>query len=125
MIVQILVQLLQVRHRISLLTSLHHLTLITNKLENASENADDCISPNSEISQPNSEEINSDTPANSNTETLGPLNEHRSPVSETYLQSVIPDYPVIMEEDNANNSSTGRKVYNIAPGESKLPVSND
>ena len=125
MIVQILVQLLQVRHRISLLTSLHHLTLITNKLENASENADDCISPNSEISQPNSEEINSDTPANSNTETLGPLNEHRSPVSETYLQSVIPDYPVIMEEDNANNSSTGREIYNIAPGESKLPVSND
>ena len=97
----------------------------TNKLENASENADDCISPNSEISQPNSEEINSDTPANSNTETLGPLNEHRSPVSETYLQSVIPDYPVIMEEDNANNSSTGREVYNISPGESKLPVSND
>ena len=79
----------------------------------------------SQISQPNSEEINSDTPANSNTETLGPLNEHRSPVSETYLQSVIPDYPVIMEEDNANNSSTGREVYNNAPGESKLPVSND
>lgn len=46
-------------------------------------------------------------------------------VRQFYLQSVIPDYPVIMEEDNANNSSTGREVYNIAPGESKLPVSND
>ena len=30
-----------------------------------------------------------------------------------------------MEEDNANNPSTGREIYNIAPGESKLPVSND
>ena len=30
-----------------------------------------------------------------------------------------------MEEYNANNPSTGREIYNIAPGESKHPVSND
>ena len=106
----------------SLLTTLQH-------LENSSESADDCISPNSEISRPNSEEINSDTTANGNEQSLNeeeiedPLKEYRSPASETCLERVIPDYPVIMEEDNANNSSTGREVYNIAPGENKHPAS--
>ena len=27
-----------------------------------------------------------------------PLNEHRSPANETCLQSVIPDYPIVTEE---------------------------
>ena len=47
-----------------------------------------------------------------------PLNQHRSAVSETCLQSVIPDYPILTE-----NNSTGREFYNIAPGENKHPVS--
>ena len=94
----------------------------TNFFENASENEID-ITSNSDISHPNSGEMNSDIPANSDEENEDPLNEHRSPASETCLQSVIPDYPVIMEQDNANNSSTGREVYNIAPGENKHPVS--
>ena len=51
-----------------------------------------------------------------------PLNEHRSPASETCLQSVIPDYPILTEEQNSSNSS-GTEVYNIAPGENKHPVS--
>ena len=51
-----------------------------------------------------------------------PLNEHRSPANETCLQSVIPDYPIVTEEHNFNNS-TGREIYNIAPGENKHPVS--
>ena len=51
-----------------------------------------------------------------------PLNEHGSPASETCLQSVIPDYPILTEEQNSSNSS-GTEVYNIAPGENKHPVS--
>ena len=50
------------------------------------------------------------------------LNEHRSPANKTCLQSVIPDYPLVTEEHNSNNS-TGREIYNIAPGENKHPVS--
>ena len=99
----------------------------TYNLENAFGNADDYISPNSEIFQPNSEEINSDTSANSNTEILNEeeiedlFTEHRSPASETCLQSVIPEYPVIMGEDDANNYSTRREVCNIALGENEVP----
>ena len=64
---------------------------------------------------------------NNRTETLNeevedPLNEHRSPASETCLQSVIPDYPILTEENQSDNSN-GREIYNIAPGENKHPVS--
>ena len=38
------------------------------------------------------------------------------------MQSVIPDFPLITENDNANNP-TGTEIYNIAPGENKHPVS--
>ena len=51
-----------------------------------------------------------------------PLNEHRSPISETCLQSLIPDYPVIRER-NESLLSLGNEIYNIAPGENKHPVS--
>ena len=51
-----------------------------------------------------------------------PLNEHRSPANETCLQSVIPDYPIVTEEHDSSNS-TGREIYNIAPGGNKYPVS--
>ena len=51
-----------------------------------------------------------------------PLNADRSSANETCLQSVIPDFPLITENDNANNP-TGTEIYNIAPGENKHPVS--
>ena len=51
-----------------------------------------------------------------------PLNEHRLPISETCLQSLIPDYPLI-EERNENLLSVGNEIYNVAPGENKHPVS--
>ena len=51
-----------------------------------------------------------------------PLNEHRSPASETCLQSVILDCPILTEEENSSHSSD-TEVYNIAPGENKHPVS--
>ena len=49
-----------------------------------------------------------------------PLNEYRSPVYQTCLQSTIPNYPVT-EDDS--EQSTGNEVYSIAPGENKHPVS--
>jgi len=55
-----------------------------------------------------------------------PLNEHRAPTNETCLQSVIPDYPVIIESSNqnhVNNTSLGSEFYSVAPGENKHPVS--
>ncbi|CAB3990176.1 Hypothetical predicted protein [Paramuricea clavata] len=51
-----------------------------------------------------------------------PLNEHRSAASETCLQSILPNYPVSVENTDCDNS-TGREVFNIAPGEGKHPVS--
>ena len=51
-----------------------------------------------------------------------PLNEHRLPISETCLQYLIPDYPVI-EERNENLLSIGNEIYSIAPAENKHPVS--
>ena len=51
-----------------------------------------------------------------------PLNEHRLPISETCLQYLIPDYPVI-EERNENLLSIGNEIYCIAPRENKHPVS--
>jgi DNA replication protein DnaC len=52
-----------------------------------------------------------------------PLNEYRAPTNETCLQSLIPDYPILVEQENENNVSIGNEIYNIAPGENKHPVS--
>jgi hypothetical protein len=51
-----------------------------------------------------------------------PLNEHRSAATETCLQSILPNYPVNLDNRNCDNS-TGREIFNIAPGEGKHPVS--
>ncbi|CAB4007412.1 ATP-dependent DNA helicase PIF1 [Paramuricea clavata] len=45
-----------------------------------------------------------------------PLNEHRSAATETCLQSILPNYPVNLDNRNCDNS-TGREIFNIAPGE--------
>ncbi|CAB3983247.1 Hypothetical predicted protein [Paramuricea clavata] len=47
-----------------------------------------------------------------------PLNEHRSAATETCLQSILPNYPVNVDNRNCDNSS-GREIFNIAPGEEK------
>ena len=73
-----------------------------------------------ESSSNNENGENVSTPADD--ENDEPLNEYRAPTSETCLQSVIPDYPVNIEQ-NDNVSSQGDEVYAIAPGESKHPVS--
>ena len=70
-----------------------------------------------------------DTPCKQNTtddqnmeEIDDPLNEFRAPTAETCLQSVLPDYPVNVEQNNSSNSA-GNEIFNIAPGENKHPVS--
>ena len=50
-----------------------------------------------------------------------PLNEHRQATHETCLQSVLPNYPVTIQCSERN--SLGNEIYNIAPGESRHPVS--
>ena len=51
-----------------------------------------------------------------------PLNQYRQATSETCLQSLSPDYPVTVEQNNGR-CSLGNEVYNIAPGENRHPVS--
>ena len=51
-----------------------------------------------------------------------PLNEHRQATNETCLQSVLPDYPVTITQDN-KKCSLGSEVYNIAPGEISCIIS--
>ena len=57
--------------------------------------------------------------SNDSEEIEDPLNEHRMPITETCLQSIIPNYAVVV---NNNEQSSGNDVYNIAPGENKRPV---
>ena len=47
-----------------------------------------------------------------------PLNAYRQATTETCLQSVLPDYPVLKDDTNC---SLGKEVYSIAPGENKHP----
>lgn len=70
----------------------------------------------------NTQNVASDsTPDDCEEDKEDPLNEHRAPINETCLQSVIPDYPVTLELNQ--NISSGNEVYSIAPGENKHPVS--
>ena len=51
-----------------------------------------------------------------------PLNEHRAATCETCLQSIVPDYPVISDEEG-RGKSVGNEIFSVAPGENKHPVS--
>ena len=50
------------------------------------------------------------------------LNEHRAATCETCLQSIIPDYPIISDEEGRQRSA-GNEIFSVAPGENKHPVS--
>ena len=67
-------------------------------------------------------ESNNDGNTPDNEEQDDPLNNFRSPPNETCLQSIIPDYPVTVQEND--EVSSGNEVYNIAPGENKHPLSD-
>jgi len=51
-----------------------------------------------------------------------PLNEHRAATCETCLQPIIPDYPIISDEEGRQRSA-GNEIFSVAPGENKHPVS--
>ena len=48
--------------------------------------------------------------------------DHRAATSETCLQSIIPDYPIISNEEG-RQTSAGNEIFSVAPGENKHPVS--
>ena len=50
-----------------------------------------------------------------------PLNTHRQATNETCLQSVLPDYPVTLQQSQTD--SLGNEIYDIAPGENRHPTS--
>ena len=52
-------------------------------------------------------------------ESDNPLNTHRQATNETCLQSVLPDYPVTLQQ----SGSLGNEIYDIAPGENRHPAS--
>ena len=87
-------------------------------LNNDNHPTESGISDDTSSNNENGENVS--TPADE--ENDDPLNEYRAPTSETCLQSIIPDYPVTVEQ-NDNVSSQGDEVYAIAPGETKHPVS--
>ena len=51
-----------------------------------------------------------------------PLNEHRAATCETCLQSIVPDYPIISDEEGRERSA-GNEIFSVASGENKHPVS--
>ena len=50
-----------------------------------------------------------------------PPNTHRQATNETCLQSVLPDYPVMLQQSHSD--SLGKEIYDIAPGENRHPTS--
>ena len=107
----------------------NELTDITSPESNNSLQTSDTNDEASSPASPTADgDLNQDQPLDIDNETRldeeqdDPLNEYRSPANETCLQSTLPDYPVIIE-DNSSNVSTGREIYNVAPGENKHPVS--
>ena len=89
---------------------------VNNHLESTFENAvdmgqpcDACFLENSELNSSVDTPDNRTEPLNEDIE--DPLNEHRSPASQTCLQSVIPDYPVLTEEHQSINSSSGNNLW--------------
>ena len=86
------------------------------------ENLTNQITMRSNMNNCNCSERNSDADDTPDDEEIeDPLNEYRAPANETCLQSVLPDYPVTVEQHDI--SASGSEVYSIAPGANKHPVS--
>ena len=52
------------------------------------------------------------------------MNEFRAPTTETWLQCVLPVYPVTLNIQQYSHKTSGRKeIFYIEPGENKHPVS--
>ena len=74
-----------------------------------SDNIEDSIPVNQEKSsfQNQINDLN-DLNDNNDKEIEDPLNEHRMPINQTCLQSIIPNYPVMV--DNNNEQLSGSKI---------------
>lgn len=68
------------------------------------------------INDKNSEQKTTDDVNEDEREREYPLNEFRAPTTETCLPSILPGYPQRLK-------SAGNEVFNIAPRETKHPVS--
>ena len=100
------------------------ITNIDSSLTNLEQSGDDLNSNSSDVESSTVDKTVDNEALDDNPEEKDdPLNEHRTPTNETCLQSVIPDYPVIVEQQNENSVSLGNEIYNVAPGENKHPVS--
>ena len=85
---------------------------------------DDCVEDTEDSIPVNQEkssfqnQINDLNDSNDNNEEIeDPLNEHTMPINQICLQSIIPNYPVMV--DNNNEQSSGNEIYSITPGENK------
>ena len=114
------------------LTVLHETdnSLTENEATGSKNNSvtDDCVEDTEDSIPVNQEkssfqnQINDLNDSNDNNEEIeDPLNEHTIPINQICLQSIIPNYPVMV--DNNNEQSSGNEIYSIAPGENKHPVS--
>jgi hypothetical protein len=92
-------------------------TSLTALQQNENVPAENLLNNNENASTDDTPEEN--TPDNEERE--DPLNEYTAPTNETCLQSVIPDYPVTVEQND--DISLGNEIFNIAPSENRHPVS--
>ena len=68
-----------------------------------------------------SDNNNSDEDNCDDYEKENPLDNERAPTCETCLQSNMPNYPVLCDEEESGISA-GNEIFEIAPGENKHPV---
>ena len=88
---------------------------VTIDMTNISENLKTLQHDNSTDTSTSCHEIKNDVME----ENEDPLHAHRQGTNETCLQSVVPDYPVTVQQ----SGSLGNEIYDIAPGENKHPTS--
>ena len=81
------------------------------------EDTQDSIPVNQEISSFQNQINDLNDSNDNNEETEDPLNEHRVPINQACLQSIIPNYPVMVDDNN--EQSSGNEIYSIAAGENK------
>lgn len=89
------------------------------RMEGSSETSTDLSSNSSTLIASEEQKLENDQDEE---ESADPLNEFQAPTIETCLQAILPDYPVISDQ-KSTLTSAGNEIFNIAPGESRHPVS--
>ena len=93
---------------------------VTTDMSNIDENFQNLLQNDISTDSTTSEKVppNEDNEIEENDD---PLNTHRQATHETCLQSVLPDYPVTLQQ--SQSCSLGNEIYDIAPGENRHPAS--